>query len=80
MSRARHREEHHRMKFLALIASLLVISVFSYQCGLRTSLTLPPDSVWGLIIIGLALLVMGMEESTQLHGKDQSHDEDDKDG
>jgi hypothetical protein len=47
---------------------------------LRTSLTLPADSVWGLIIIGLALLVMGIEDSAQLHGKDQPHDEDGKDG
>jgi hypothetical protein len=68
------------MKSLGIITLLLVISALSYQCGLRSNVASFSDGAWGLIIIGLALLVMGIEDSAQLHGKDQPHDEDDKDG
>jgi hypothetical protein len=50
------------MQAIKLAALLAATSVMSYQCGMQTHHSLPSSSAWGLVIIGLALLVMGMEE------------------
>jgi hypothetical protein len=49
------------LKIIAIVFFLLMAAV--YQRGMRLETLLSPEDAWGLIIIGLALVAMGLEES-----------------
>jgi hypothetical protein len=51
------------MKTLSVVASILTVSLMNFHCGQRFGAESPSDGAWGLIIIGLALMVWGMQES-----------------
>jgi hypothetical protein len=50
------------LQAIMILILLVAASVMSYQCGMQTHHSLPSSNAWGLVVIGLALLVMGMEE------------------
>jgi hypothetical protein len=51
------------MKTLCIVTSILTASLMSFHCGQSFGAESPSDGAWGLIIIGLALMVWGMQES-----------------
>jgi undecaprenyl pyrophosphate phosphatase UppP len=57
-------DERQRMQVLIIISTVVAAMVATaYQHGMRSETFPSPEDTWGLIIIGLALIAMGMEES-----------------